>query len=85
MSISPQIFFMIQMIIGVVLMTVGGIKVTTATIMFLLKSELSGNSSVVLKSCIISNKTVSVIIPFFPNNALVGYVICRRLILHYRP
>ena len=60
MSISPQIFFYDSNDYwGGPGGTAGGIKETTATIMFLLfKSELSGNSSVVFRNRIISNKTV---------------------------
>ena len=71
---------MIQMFIGVVLEgTAGGIKVTTASIMFLLfKSVLSGNSRVVFRNRIISNKTVMqafTVILFYLTMLLVGYVI----------
>ena len=59
--------------------TAGGIKVTTASIMFLLfKSELSVNSSVVFRNRIISNKTVLqafTVILFFLTMLFVGYVI----------
>ena len=77
---STNLLFMIQMIIGGGPGgTAGGIKVTTATIMFLLfKSELSGNSSVVFRNRIISNKTVLqafTVILFFLTMLFVGYVI----------
>lgn len=59
--------------------TAGGIKVTTASIMFLLfKSVLSGNSRVVFRNRIISNKTVMqafTVILFYLTMLLVGYVI----------
>ena len=59
--------------------TAGGIKVTTASIMFLLfKSVLSGNSRVVFRNRIISNKTVMqafTVILFYLIMLLVGYVI----------
>ena len=77
---STNLLFMIQMIIGGGPGgTAGGIKVTTASIMFLLfKSELSGNSSVVFRNRIISNKTVLqafTVILFFLTMLFVGYVI----------
>ena len=77
---STNLLFMIQMIIGGGPGgTAGGIKVTTASIMFLLfKSELSGNSSVVFRNRIISNKTILqafTVILFFLTMLFVGYVI----------
>lgn len=77
---STNLLFMIQMVIGGGPGgTAGGIKVTTASIMFLLfKSELSGNSSVVFRNRIISNKTVLqafTVILFFLTMLFVGYVI----------
>lgn len=77
---STNLLFMIQMIIGGGPGgTAGGIKVTTASIMFLLfKSELSVNSSVVFRNRIISNKTVLqafTVILFFLTMLFVGYVI----------
>ena len=77
---STNLLFMIQMIIGGGPGgTAGGIKVTTASIMFLLfKSELSGNSSVVFRNRIISNKTILqafTVILFFLSMLFVGYVI----------
>ena len=77
---STNLLFMFQMIIGGGPGgTAGGIKVTTASIMFLLfKSELSGNSSVVFRNRIISNKTVLqafTVILFFLTMLFVGYVI----------
>ena len=77
---STNLLFMIQMIIGGGPGgTAGGIKLTTASIMFLLfKSELSGNSSVVFRNRIISNKTVLqafTVILFFLTMLFVGYVI----------
>lgn len=77
---STNLLFMIQMIIGGGPGgTAGGIKLTTASIMFLLfRSELSGNSSVVFRNRIISNKTVLqafTVILFFLTMLFVGYVI----------
>ena len=77
---STNLLFMFQMIIGGGPGgTAGGIKVTTASIMFLLfKSELSGNSSVVFRNRIISNRTVLqafTVILFFLTMLFVGYVI----------
>ena len=77
---STNLLFMIQMIIGGGPGgTAGGIKVTTASIMFLLfKSELSGKSSVVFRNRIISNKTVMqafTVTLFFLTMLFVGYVI----------
>jgi len=79
-NFSTNLLFMIQMIIGGGPGgTAGGIKVTTASIMFLLfKSELSGNSSVVFRNRIISNKTILqafTVILFFLTMLFVGYVI----------
>ena len=70
---STNLLFMIQMIIG------GGPGGTAGGIKFLLfKSELSGNSSVVFRNRIISNKTVLqafTVILFFLTMLFVGYVI----------
>ena len=71
---STNLLFMIQMIIGGGPGgTAGGIKVTTASIMFLLC-----NSSVVFRNRIISNKTILqafTVILFFLTMLFVGYVI----------
>ena len=79
-NFTSNLLFMIQMFIGGGTGgTAGGIKVTTASIMFLLfKSVLSGNSRVVFRNRIISNKTVMqafTVILFYLTMLLVGYVI----------
>ena len=79
-NFTSNLLFMIQMFIGGGPGgTAGGIKVTTASIMFLLfKSVLSGNSRVVFRNRIISNKTVMqafTVILFYLIMLLVGYVI----------
>ena len=79
-NFTSNLLFMIQMFIGGGTGgTAGGIKVTTASIMFLLfKSVLSGNSRVVFRNRIISNKTVMqafTVILFYLIMLLVGYVI----------
>ena len=77
---STNLAFMLQMILGGAPGgTAGGIKVTTAAIMFLLfKSELAGSSEVVYQHRIITRKTIMqafTVVLFFMTVLLVGYLL----------